>query len=162
MPDKMPEEIEDGACALSGRLSAFFDGEVSPEEGREIQSHLEECASCADRFEAIRSVSRTLQGTWSPAARRDLGNRIRQALVRRPGDAILHLAEGLMAAAAAVLCASLIYIFAESPGSQATGRYELSLAAISLEMSQPAPADRPEDEQLANYILADLSAEAVE
>src|SRR5436190_853735 len=39
---------------ISRRLSAYCEGEVSPDEGTRIAAHLESCADCRTRSEQIR------------------------------------------------------------------------------------------------------------
>lgn len=40
------------------RLSVYLDGDLSPEEEKEVEEHLEGCAECADVLEGLRAVVR--------------------------------------------------------------------------------------------------------
>lgn len=157
MPKQNQEQ--ESVCAFSGRLSAFFDGELSADESRALASHIERCNACAAELEAISTLSHMLKAARSPDASDDFRNRLAAAFARRPADTLVHMAEGLTAAAAAVLAASLIYIFATSPASAAPLLDNQPLAVISLEIQEPAFAESPAQEELARYILADLSTE---
>ena len=158
----MTEESHDAGCGFSGRLSAFFDGELRGEERRTVEAHLKQCPSCAAELEAIASVSETLKGAYSPDASEGCRERLRASIPRGSVDTIMRLAEALTAVAATILVASLFYIAASVSQPAEAVRDEPSLAAASLEMAQPAIPESPEEEQLARYILADLSGEATQ
>jgi anti-sigma factor RsiW len=50
------------SCKDESVLSALADGELTPEESAVVQSHLESCAQCRQRFDAIRNAGEAIKG----------------------------------------------------------------------------------------------------
>lgn len=62
-------------------ISAYADGQVSPEEKGEIERHLEECPFCSNVLEAVRAEKQLMQSRFGAlAAPRGLKKRITRAL----------------------------------------------------------------------------------
>ncbi|MHC4712889.1 MAG: anti-sigma factor family protein [Planctomycetota bacterium] len=157
----MSEGQHDTGCSFSVKISPFFDGELPLEEARAVESHLLSCSSCAAELKALSRVSTVLKDATWPGESAGFRGRLRASLVRGGADALVRLAAGLTAAAAAVLITSMVYILAGASTSAEAADYSTSLAAVSLEMEQTAFPESPADEALARFILAELSAEEV-
>lgn len=153
----MSQMSEHEACTFSRMLSAYFDGELGTEDSRAMEVHLDQCRRCSEELEAIGHVSRSLREASRPDASEGFRRRLGAAVALRRSDALVRLAAGLTAAAAMVLTASLMYIYAGRPVDAAVE--EEPFAVMSIEMQQPAFPESSEEEELATYILADLSSE---
>jgi anti-sigma factor RsiW len=67
--------------------SAFVDGELAAPRELELRAHLERCAECTARVEALRAVDASLAGLPAPAARSDLRRRLQVRIEAGEGDA---------------------------------------------------------------------------
>ncbi len=56
------------ACPYRGRLEAFRDGEVSPEERRTLAAHLNACADCRRRLQELHCLAAMLNAYQTPPA----------------------------------------------------------------------------------------------
>ena len=52
-----------GHDQISQRLSAYLDGEVSPDERAKIEQHLAECSLCTELLASLRALSGMIRGT---------------------------------------------------------------------------------------------------
>ena len=90
---------------FTDRLSDYFDGDVSPDERREIESHLAQCAACRGVLDELRAVVRRAKeiGANPPEPPRDLWPRVASEIgargTSRRGPYVLVA----LAAAAAVI-----------------------------------------------------------
>ncbi len=155
----MSERQDDTGCPFTAKISPFFDGELPLEESGAVESHLLSCPSCAAQLRALSRISGMLKNATWPRESAGFRGRLRASRVRAGADALVRLAAGLTAAAAAVLITSLVYILSGASTSAEAADYGASLAAVSLEMEQTAFPESPADEALARFILAELSAE---
>jgi hypothetical protein len=57
-------------CPYRGRLEAFWDGEVSPEERQRIEAHLSECAACRQDLQELQGLAAALKAYRTPAPHR--------------------------------------------------------------------------------------------
>jgi len=68
-------------CAkVRSEFSAYLDSAVSGQRMLQISRHLEDCGSCRDEFEALRTVQRSLATLGPAKAPADLGMRLRVAI----------------------------------------------------------------------------------
>ncbi|MDR7485420.1 MAG: anti-sigma factor [Armatimonadota bacterium] len=74
---------------ISRQLSAYLDGELSPEEMADVRSHLDRCADCREDLEAIRATKRLLGRLEPPPLPADFAEGLRARLAR---DALRRLA----------------------------------------------------------------------
>lgn len=61
-------------------FSAYLDGAVSGKKMQEIASHLESCSGCAQEFDALRSMQKTLSALGPAKPPADLGLKLRLAI----------------------------------------------------------------------------------
>lgn len=61
-------------------ISAYRDGEVTPEERALVEAHLQECTECAELLAAYRRIGRTIQAMPTGAPSRELWHRVRETL----------------------------------------------------------------------------------
>jgi len=64
-------------------VSAYHDGEVTPEERALVEAHLAECAECAEAFAAYGRLGRTLQRLPRGEPSRGLWQRVQEGLASR-------------------------------------------------------------------------------
>lgn len=100
-------------CPYEPRLSAYHDGELSPQASRELDGHVAGCAVCARHLADLRELSRLMagarpRGEISPAQ----VSRLHEAIDQPDDRPLLRLGFGLSAAAASVLIVSLAWLSA--------------------------------------------------
>jgi anti-sigma factor RsiW len=95
-------------------LSAFLDGELPPEERRELERHLSGCDGCRERLEELRELGEGLRA-WPDADPPEWIGRAALERARRSRAAPLRL---LAAAASLVLVAlAVLWAVRERPAS---------------------------------------------
>ncbi len=142
-----------------GEVGAYCDGELSGRKRARMAAHIEQCPDCAREVERLRGLSRLLAGASVPQMRplflAQLHGRVAPA--REVG--VVRFAQQLTAVAAAVLVVCCIWLW-YVPGSGGanggpTEGWESAALALQVEM----PVDVSPDEQLAEWIVQDLSQE---
>jgi anti-sigma factor RsiW len=139
----------------NGRVSAYHDGEMTPDERRAFEEHLARCAECGRALEELRRLSGVLAAFQTPPLTPDAMTRLRRTATAATERTVVRLAERLMAAAAAVLIVSMGWALAgpgRTPRITATAAWEW--AAVS-----PGMATTSEPQQIAQWIVNDLSLE---
>lgn len=85
-------------------LSAYFDGETTPEESTRVQTHLADCDSCAQTHERNEQLSfRLRRALPEPAPSVELEQRLQALASRRKPSRRLQLVAGLGSIAAAAV-----------------------------------------------------------
>lgn len=130
------------SCEFGRKLSAYHDGELAATGWATVEEHLRQCAECRGELEGYRRMSAALaewQGEPAPA---ELMGRLRGEAERAQQQrGMLHLAEWLTAAAAAVLVVGMISLFYQSP-AQAEPSATWERAAVTLRLdAQPNDSD---------------------
>jgi hypothetical protein len=83
-------------CPQARRLfSPYLDGRVTGAEMLALQSHLEQCAKCNQRYESLRQTQQLLMSVGRPKAPQDLALRLRVAISREVAAARRPPFEGL-------------------------------------------------------------------
>jgi len=95
---------------ITGRLSAYLDGELSPRAAERLEAHLGACPACAAQLQGLRHLHHALEGYGAPVADESLARRVRLAAEarREAGDRsrIVPFMPVLARAAAGVLFAA--------------------------------------------------------
>ena len=73
-------EIPVTCLAYDEDLSGLIDGELGDEREVEVHSHIEGCARCRERLDALRGVDTALRSVAAPAMPPDLRDRLAQRL----------------------------------------------------------------------------------
>ncbi len=141
-------------------VSAYGDGEVTPEERTLVESHLADCAECADMLAAYRRLGRTIQALPRGEPSRELWLRMREELpTRRRGwtlwRRLLPVASALATLVVAVtLVITLTPILrgpvpgASQPLAMVPGEHRATEASVERALAapteEPVPALAPE------------------
>ena len=64
-------------------FSDYLDGELSPEQTREVKAHLDECATCRAELEALERTLQSLSGLRPLPPPPDFGRKVQQRIRRR-------------------------------------------------------------------------------
>lgn len=64
-------------------FSDYLDGELSPEQTREVKAHLDECAACRAELEALERTLQSLSGLSPLPPPPDFGRKVQQRIRRR-------------------------------------------------------------------------------
>ncbi|MGB9724327.1 MAG: zf-HC2 domain-containing protein [Chloroflexia bacterium] len=87
-------------------VSAYCDGEVTPEERAQVEAHLAECAECARALEAYRRLGRAIRALPQGTPSRTLWARVQEGLARPARPLWWRLLP--VASAAAMLLAAVV------------------------------------------------------
>lgn len=153
----MEESAAMSACEHSRQVSAYYDGELPPEERARVEEHIRQCPICAKELDQLRQISRLLGAARIPDLPADLPPRLRGAAPSAADRWLVRTAEALTAVAAAVLVASGLWLWRTS-ATQATRNDPFSTweeTAVTLGMRPPSDEDR--EIRLAQWIVEDLS-----
>ena len=146
------------SCERSRKISAYHDGELPTEEGRELEGHIQQCPHCARELEWFRSLSGLFAAAGMPEMSSDALDRLHGRIGSVREVFVLRMAEKLMAAAATLLVGCAIWFWqtarVEDSWTAAPERWEI--AAVSL---QTEAAEASAEDMLAQWIVSDLSRE---
>ena len=144
-------------CARVKHVGTYHDDELSPEERRDFELHLDQCEACAAELRKLRDISRLLEGVCVPGMPDAVRRRLYASANRMPERMALTLARQLTAAAAVVLivCSGFVGIgFAErETPAQMPNAWELAAVQPNVEINAG------DTQQLAQWIVRDLSVE---
>ena len=95
-------------------LSAWIDGQA--DDPARIQSHLAECADCAEHYRELKTLSDTLKAMPAPLVGDDFALRV-AARIRRPAPKLRYwpAASALLAAAAAIVIIAAVVMSLRQP-----------------------------------------------
>ena len=150
-------------CPWSSKLDAFYDGELSPDESRELAQHLPSCSPCSRNLRQIAQLSRSLSALRSDSIRPgDIAMQRWRQTVRNTQrtHAILRLARFVSGVAAAIVAGGSLWLFthpATSPinahvAAAAADNWEQTAITLAYEPRVTAPAEV----ELAEWIARDL------
>jgi len=106
-------------CSYSMQLSAYHDGELSPDDRDQLERHLSECPACAAELEQFRRLSAILDTAPRPQLS-DKSRRELYALAPQVQDAgYLRIAKWVTAMAASVMLAASVWVMSHQPNTQA-------------------------------------------
>jgi len=143
-------------CGQADRLSAYYDGEVSEAERASLEEHIRGCPLCAVEIARLQRLSRLIRSTGQMEMSSQALERLHQSLDLQPKIAILHMVEVFAAAAAAILVASVIWLYALSATREASAQIP-EWEAAALAARNPSASVQ---EQLAQWIVEDLSGKS--
>ena len=139
-------------CDQMHEASAYYDGELSPEERQHFEAHVAQCASCASELQALEQLSGLLRDAVpSTVPPETLAHLRRAARVAQ----VVPLARRLTALAASILVACSIWLWSTAGRGPTTGAVRWEVVAMTL----PESADVDEAQLTARWIVADLSLE---
>lgn len=142
-------------CEYAGRLNAFYDGELPSAEREALQAHLAGCSSCRQEMERLRALSDLVRGVGPGSMAQGVLRRLHERIDAAPEVVVVRLTERLMAAAAAVLLASCLWLW-EAQRTEAAvpiENWERTLISQRLPAAQEPVADDP----VIRWVVADLS-----
>ena len=139
-------------CDRMREVSAYYDGELSPEESRRLETHVAQCAGCAAELQALGRLSGLLRDAASSTVPPETLARLRGAA--RVAQ-VVPLARRLTALAASILVACTMWMWSTAGRGPAMGSAGWEVVAMTL----PESADVDEAQLTARWIVADLSLE---
>lgn len=147
------------SCEYNHKISAYHDGELPTEERRDLKEHIQECSSCAQELQELRSLSRFFAAAEMPGMSSDALDSLHRHVGSVRDVFVLQMAERLMTAAAALLvvCAVWFWQTARVQDSGTRGLEVWEIAPISLQTGMPAASST--EEMFARWIVWDLSRE---
>ncbi len=144
-------------CEQAYRLGAYMDGELSAGERATVESHLCACPSCQAEVQRLRRLADMLHQLEGPQIPTGAMERLHDSVDSTLTAGVRRLAAWSSAAAAVVLAACSISLMRSggapaqaSPAAVAT--WETAAVART-----PAEAAAAQDEQLATWVVRDLS-----
>lgn len=146
------------ACPFESQLSAYQDGELSPEKRQELERHLATCPPCAAHLDQLRRISAILSTApvprLSPAARQEL-----YALSPQVGEAMyLRIAKWSTALAASIMLAASGWMLAQQRGTPANPtRTDTAADWTQVAMNPPQSSDPQADLRLPDWVETNLS-----
>jgi anti-sigma factor RsiW len=90
-------------CEMNFMLSAYYDGELSPQERQRMQTHLQFCHECAAELDRMRVLSAALCAMAIPEPSIDFVSKLQAQGTRVEQAPLLRFARRLTTVAAAVL-----------------------------------------------------------
>ena len=122
-----------------------------------MEAHLAECPACAAELKSLRELSRILAESPLPEPTERLMDKLHGAIRGARDRGIVTLAERVIAVAAVVLIACVVWMCRSEPTAP-----ENDLANVAWEMTAVASIESAvtdADQTLAQWIAADLSVE---
>lgn len=144
-------------CEHMRQLSAYHDGELSPDARSRVEAHLALCAVCRRELQELRALSRLLSESRVPGVAAACLERLHNRAVAASDRFVVIVARGLAAAAAAILivCALWVWSGPRQHERLAARPAKWELAAVTLQMDTSVT----EAGQMARWIAKDLSLE---
>jgi anti-sigma factor RsiW len=140
-------------CPSDQLLSAYYDGEASPQDVAQIQAHLESCASCSDVIRAMRATSGIVRRAELLPVTQAMLNRWSSVNRTAQERSIRRLTASLTGIAASVLiAASLLKQPVAEFTAPAFGEYEQLALAGEEESTDPSSSHFA-----AKWMAADLA-----
>jgi anti-sigma factor RsiW len=156
-------ELDTQSCDAA-RISAYYDGELSPAAASDVEAHLARCATCQRELEGWRTLSRRL-GVLSDAPLPEaVRARLRQPDPYRSQRVLYRMAWGTTVSAAAAMVIGAVCLWqiggetARADSSPAEWAVVASAGGPDLQAGETRSGDSPET-QLATWMLDGLSKE---
>jgi anti-sigma factor RsiW len=138
-----------------GRVDAWRDGALTPEEGRAMEAHLRACPACAREAEEARRLSAFMAAARLPALPAEARERLLRLPQRRAEFTLVRLSECVMAAAAMVLAACVGWL-ALTDAQLARGDRSPALWESAAVTPRAADAQGETESYVARWIVSDL------
>lgn len=142
-------------CEHSRQLSAYYDGELPPEECRSLEAHLAECAVCRTELAHLRTLSRLVAAAGESDIPEGLALRVHERIDSAGDMVVVRLAERLMAVAAAILLASGVWLW-QAQGTEASVPDEAWVSTI-VSPALPTPQEQAPVDPVIKWVVDDLS-----
>lgn len=143
-----------GTCDHEHRISAFYDGELTPAERAAFEAHLPGCAECAAALADFGAISGMIAGAPRPEVSQVFRRRLTEIPAGERDRTLARTTAALTAVAAGLLLAGTAWLWVNSPRTAPAPAWEI--AAVVGEADARA-ADDP-DVQLAAWVVGDLSS----
>ena len=148
-------------CEMNSMLSAYYDGELTPQERQRMQTHLHYCSECAAELDRMRVLSAALSAMAIPEPSVDFVGKLQAQGDRVEQATILRFARRLTAVAAAVLMLAMarsnVVSFLNANRSQPASRQN----NVGLAMWERAAIDpRPGVPVAANPVVASIDLDS--
>ena len=159
MPMDAEEPPHMRVCRHIRRISAYYDGEATPEERRFLDAHVGRCSGCMAELEGFRSLSRLLSAAGMPEAPERCAQRLHRRVGALSDQRVLRMARMLTAAAAAVifLCGGWLWQASVMPQVQSDLSLQWETAAVTPSIT--SDPDAGAESSIAQWIIDDLSRE---
>jgi anti-sigma factor RsiW len=148
-------------CEFEERIGPFYDGELPPEQEREVAEHLDGCNLCITELERLQKLSAMLRTARVPGIPSAALTRMHSAVTaagRVPRFLMLRMARRVAVAAAVLLVACAIWVWqingTNVAGKPASDQWEETVLGADIEVL----ADASQNERMAQWIVQDLSA----
>ncbi|MCD6405728.1 MAG: zf-HC2 domain-containing protein [Planctomycetes bacterium] len=149
-------------CPETGKVAAYHDGELSPDEHRRMERHIEGCRLCSRELAELRRLSSLLQSAQLPRMPEDALERLRARCARARERSLVRTAETFAAVAAGIAVACLVLFYRE-PSAQPSGIARIArnevLESVVLSAGPDAGLEANGEYVLARWMVADLSLE---
>ena len=153
-------------CENRIRLDAYHDGELSPAERSDVETHLRDCPSCAAELAAIRGMSGAFADTNPREPSHEQLLQLARSVRAEPSDArmLLRLFRGTAVAAAVLLACALAGAVYLSQRAKAAAHEAMVLDHVATRSRSAAVATDPVSDErqserqvaLAQWIVDDL------
>ena len=147
-------------CEYYGKLGAYHDGELDAAGRAAVERHLTQCPTCVTELAILAAVSRAFHGV----ARQELSvlalRRLHQRMDLLPSLAIGRMAAALTAVAASILLACGVWLWRSSSVTAPAGPMPVWEAAAVQRAADPAAIGVASEDQLAGWMVQDLSRES--
>jgi anti-sigma factor RsiW len=146
-------------CLYGNQISAYYDGELNPQQRASFEQHLSSCPECRVELNQTRRLSSLL----TSAAPRQISPSVRQnlyALAPEIGQGVyIRIAEWTTALAASVLIAASAWIFYSQPTAVPATPYATDLTPVFLNPPSVHDAsDMPDDPKMVDWVTVNLAA----
>lgn len=139
------------SCPGEQTLSAFFDGELSPETVRTVESHLSGCDHCQAAVQDMRATRELLVGAQAPVPSLAAQARWMNSFAESRDRSVRRLAEWLTAAAAVLLVATGVLSYGNrTSATPQLSEWETAMVGADTEGTSNTQV-------AARWIIADLS-----
>lgn len=146
-------------CRHISRISAYYDGEVTPEERRFLDAHVGRCPGCMAELEGFRSLSRLLSAAGMPEAPEQCSQRLHQRVRSFSDRRVLRMARMLTAVAASVIVLCGGWLWQASMRPQVPSNPSLPWEAVAVTPGIASDPDAGAESLIAQWILDDLPRE---
>ncbi len=144
-------------CEQAYRLGAYVDGELSAGERATVDAHVCDCPSCQAEVRRLRRLADMLHHLESPQVSAGAMDRLHDSVDAMLTAGVRRLATWSAAAAAVVLAACSFSLMRSGAGSHQAPPAAVATWETTAVARTPAEAAAGQDEQLAAWVVRDLS-----
>ncbi|MCE5327713.1 MAG: zf-HC2 domain-containing protein [Planctomycetaceae bacterium] len=142
-------------CSKTPNVSAYHDGELTPQAQADFESHLAACESCSRQLDRLRQLTALLRRVEAPAADGQLLDRLHVHADTLPRvGAVRRLAQTLAAVAAGIV---VVCAVALTQGSPAPAEAAPAWESEALTPPSPETAQVTSEAAMAGWVLQDLA-----